>query len=82
MSDLKVETSGLDEMEIAELLDGYSKAPKVIYLQRGNDDTRREGWPSERWTWCDDKINRLDVAYIRIDLCEKAPGWGFEEDLK
>ena len=45
-------------------------APKVIYLQIGDD---HEGEYSDEATWCADKIHNTDIAYVlRSDYAELA----------
>ena len=44
-----------------------AEIPEVIYLQWFDED----GGPDEEVTWCQERINNSDVAYIRKDVVEK-----------
>lgn len=41
--------------------------PKVIYLQWYDEDGNEVDPHGGDVTWCDDRINDTDVAYIRAD---------------
>ena len=43
-------------------------APKVIYLQIGDD---HEGEYSDEATWCADKIHNTDIAYVLRSDCDE-----------
>lgn len=43
-------------------------APEIIYLQHDAEDTGLPFDHAEGVTWCRDKINASDIAYVREDI--------------
>jgi len=70
MEGIGIDLTGLDQDDINELYNGYFKAPEVIYLQRSDGALEWLPWPSGT-SWCDDKIDKFDVGYVRMDLYDE-----------